>query len=86
MNKTKNTNYDLNCHKDDGYLTFNEPPKTGWDLYITPEFILNNRKPVNWFHRKMQELVLGFKWKNNEIVKKVVETPYMRTTFTPSKK
>lgn len=50
-------------HTKDTFLTFQEPPKTGWDLYITPEFTLNNIKPVNWFNRKMQELILGFKWK-----------------------
>lgn len=55
----------------DGYITydkyvFHEPPKTGWDLYITPDFTLNNAKPVNWFNRKMQELILGFKWKRQK--------------------
>ena len=44
------------------YLKFKEPPRTGWDLKVTPDFIINNIKPVNWFHRKMQELFFGFKW------------------------
>ena len=65
--KTKITNYDLHDHKNYGYLEFNEPPKTtGWDLYITPDFTLNNAKPVNWFNRKMQELILGFKWEKQK--------------------
>jgi hypothetical protein len=64
--KTKITNYDLKDRKDDGYLKFHEPPKTGWDLYITPDFTLINIKPVNWFNRKMQELILGFKWKRQK--------------------
>jgi hypothetical protein len=55
-------------HKNYGYLEFNIPPKTtGWDLYITPDFTLNNIKPINWFNRKMQELILGFKWKRQKI-------------------
>lgn len=54
--------------KDSYYISYDkyvlhEPPKTGWDLYITPDFTLINIKPVNWFNRKMQELILGFKWK-----------------------
>ena len=53
-------------HTKDTFLILHEPPKTGWDLYITPEFTLNNIKPVNWFNRKMQELILGFKWKRQK--------------------
>lgn len=64
--KTKITNYDLHDHKNYGYLELHEPPKTGWDLYITPDFTLNNAKPINWFNRKMQELILGFKWKRQK--------------------
>ena len=64
--KTKITNYDLDDYKNDGYLKFHEPPKTGWDLDITPDFTLSNAKPVNWFNRKMQELILGFKWKRQK--------------------
>ena len=49
------------------YLRLEESrPKTGWDLYITPDFTLINIKPVNWFNRKMQELILGFKWKRQK--------------------
>jgi hypothetical protein len=62
IRKKKTMNKDFIQHDD--YLRLEEPrPKTGWDLYITPDFTLNNAKPVNWFNRKMQELILGFKWK-----------------------
>ena len=71
MNKKKKHIEISNCsifdNKDDvHYLKIEEPPKTGWDLYITPDFTLNNAKPVNWFNRKMQELILGFKWKRQK--------------------
>ena len=33
-----------------------------------------------------QKNKINFEIEDNKIVKKVVETPYMRTTFTPSKK
>lgn len=55
--------YSAYDHTKDTFLIFNEPPKTGWDLYITPDFTLNNTKPVNWFNRKMQEIFFGFKWR-----------------------
>lgn len=40
-------------------------PKTGWDMELTPSVIVMNTKPVNWFHRIMQRLILGFKWIRN---------------------
>ena len=45
---------------------FQVPPKTGWDLYITPNFTFVDAKPVNWFNRKMQEIFFGFKWKRQK--------------------
>ena len=40
-------------------------PKTGWDMEINPSVRFNNIKPINWFHRLMQKLILGFKWIRN---------------------
>ena len=53
-------------HTKDTFLTFQEPPKTGWDLEIARDFTILNTTPVNWFNRKMQELILGFKWIRQE--------------------
>lgn len=67
MTEKKKTNYpDSKYDPKNDVFRFHEPPKTGWDLYITPVFTLNNAKPVNWFNRKMQELILGFKWKKQK--------------------
>lgn len=37
-------------------------PKTIWNVNITPNLTVPVSKPVNWFHRKMSELLLGWKW------------------------
>lgn len=67
MWKKKTMNKDFIQPDDYVYLRLEEPhPKTGWDLYITPDFTLSNAKPVNWFNRKMQEIILGFKWKRQK--------------------
>lgn len=53
-----------------GINTLNFPPKSSdwqcylfgdekWGLVITPA----EGKEPNWFHRKMQEWILGFKWR-----------------------
>ena len=48
------------------HLSFSIPKKSAWtmncgNVYYTP----NEGKEPNWFHRKMQELILGFKWRKN---------------------
>jgi hypothetical protein len=42
-----------------------QPELSEWQVHITSNFILNPEKGhvPNWLHRKMQELILGFKWR-----------------------
>ena len=50
-----------------GY-TFSMPKKSKWtvellgNVFFTPD----EGKEPNWFHRKMQELAFGFKWKKSK--------------------
>lgn len=46
--------------------TLRFPKRSKWtmsaaNVYYTPD----EGKEPNWFHRKMQELILGFKWRKN---------------------
>ncbi len=53
---------------DDQVYFIKGPEYSEWRVYITSNFILNPErgKEPNWFHRKMQELILGFKWRKNK--------------------
>lgn len=38
-------------------------PKPKWSVEFVPECFIHTPKDCNWFHRLMQRLILGFKWK-----------------------
>ena len=49
------------------YYTIRVPERSEWtvscaNIHYTP----NKGEEPNWFHRKMQEWLLGFKWRNNK--------------------
>jgi hypothetical protein len=33
-----------------------------WKVWITDSFCVHCKTPPNWFHRKLQYLILGYKW------------------------
>jgi len=37
--------------------------KPKWSIEFAPECFIHTAKGCNWFHRLMQRLILGFKWK-----------------------
>ncbi len=69
QNTMKLSGTDYNSLRADvsGY-TFSMPKKSKWTVellgntYFTPD----EGKEPNWFHRKMQELAFGFKWKKSK--------------------
>jgi hypothetical protein len=44
-----------------------QPEKSEWTLHCANIIYTPDKgKEPNWFHRKMQELILGFKWRKNK--------------------
>lgn len=44
-------------------------PKPKWSIEIAPGVFIHTPRGLNWFHRLMQRLILGFKWK------KIIDIP-----------
>jgi len=38
-------------------------PKPKWSIEFAPDCFIYTPRKYNWFHRLMQRLILGFKWK-----------------------
>ncbi len=47
-----------------GFVKFRVPPKPEGCYYISDYFSITVMKKPSWFHRKMVELILGWKWKD----------------------
>lgn len=43
-----------------------EEKRQKWQLELFPGFYVQTYQKPNWFHRKMQQLILGFKWTKYE--------------------
>jgi hypothetical protein len=43
------------------------PEKSEWTMRVSNiTYTPDKGKEPNWFHRKMQELILGFKWRKSK--------------------
>lgn len=66
--KLSGTDYNSFSAELPGYCTFSMPKKSKWtvELFGNTYYNPDEGKEPNWFHRKMQELVFGFKWRKSK--------------------